>query len=234
MSRRAWTPTEDAILERNYPRAGSAGVHRNLRRHGYRRTRDAIRERARRLAIYQGDLPGLVPASWIASQPRSGALNHVIATAKRDGVLHTIEGGKVRHLVPLEWADAFVNDREERVANTEELQDWWTIARIATELGTSEASVRRMLARGPLARAFDGVEVRHAYKPRRKLLEPTAAAAAVRTYLAHRSAPTEPTAPHDAAPPAPASVTSDPAARRHRSASRHPARSPRPDLAEAS
>ena len=104
ITKRKWEEQELKILERTFPTKGAAGTQRKLEEKGYRRTRQAIMQKACSILLYRDPPEGYVTVNSMITGGRGDGYYQVLFTALQEGVLHDTKGPFRRYFVPEEWA----------------------------------------------------------------------------------------------------------------------------------
>lgn len=195
---RSWTEAETFILRRTYPSGGNLATREALARAGYKRSADSINARAKHEGIMYQASPErkgthvrlVIVESEACGNGSVRVSSRALRMAKKDGVILREKVHPFAYLVPVEWAEAYVNKIAEYDAEARhKLATWWRNHRVAQEFRITEdhLSVAKRYDT-PLGRAIRTIPHRvyemNGYEFRRvRLWEPTAAVKAAATYL---------------------------------------------------
>ena len=143
-----WTSEEDEILKGVYPISGAKGVVRRLGEKGFIRSKDAVKNRVKKLKIEFKGSGGKKRMPLVHAYPRErsremGCQAHpdIIAAAKEDGVLTRSKAYPYTYLAPIEWVDEYMRKLdEERTADWEASQFWLSTKEVAKLFGFTSRS----------------------------------------------------------------------------------------------
>lgn len=195
---RSWTEEETWILRRTYPSAGNLATQQALAKAGFFRSVNSINARAKHEQIMYQASPErkgthvrlVVVESEGCGDGSVRVSARALRAAKKDGVILREKVHPFAYLVPVEWAEEYVNKIAEYDAEARhKLATWWRNHRVAQEFRISEdhlAVAKRYDT--PLGRAIRTIphkvyEMTGQDFRRVRLWEPTAAVRAAANYI---------------------------------------------------
>lgn len=139
-----WNNFEISLLNTYYEKFGPRRVLEELAAKGYRRDIDAITRKAKRRRLYYDPIPEgyvaltSVHPSW--DSEAAGASVAALRRAREDGVLRTVSKRGRIHVVPEEWADAYLEELSQKLDVERECRPTWLTTEQAARLfGVSDA-----------------------------------------------------------------------------------------------
>lgn len=136
---------EHDLIEKEYPRRGRHWIAEKIDKHPA-----TVHAYARRHGLELGDIPGWIRVSEVAHA--LGVQPHIVhQRATYDGVLRRLrtKGAEMAFaaIVPIKWADAFVEERTTRQANTERAkrEGWYSINDLVPYWGVGRGTILRAL-----------------------------------------------------------------------------------------